>query len=223
MLLQDFKNYARYLIEESKFNRLFEMPASNNTISKEYLENRNLPIEECYYFRGDFNYRGQNYKLNDCIVVPLRSPNNELRGVWIRFIHEKRFFIWMLNINPEPQKYWIPKNIDFTKEVYVCESIFDAASLGKMLNTNQVVACLGVQPSGDLLSLMHSSEVILALDNDVAGRKSALNLLTLHPKWSIIQISNKEKDFNDILKSSQELQYKILPGIQAKIYLRSIL
>ena len=232
----EFKIYAKYIMEEHKFQKLLSIPASEVPASNDYLKKRGVCTENIFYYNGEFNYRGRDYFLKNCVVVPLYGPSNDkiLRGVWIRFIQEKRFYIWMMSHGPgstkELQKYWINFDLDpYTgpcdSKIYVTESIFDAISLSNMLGTNRVVACLGAHPSADLMALLDKSgsQVILALDADRAGKINSLNLLTAKPSYGIMVASNKEKDFNDILLSGRKLDYQIMFGIRAKIHLRSTL
>lgn len=220
--IAEFKNYAKYLIQASKFKRLLKIPACSSIEACRYLENRGLSTIGFYYYQGDFNYRGKEYHLDSCIVCLLLTPEGKINGVWIRFINQKKFFIWLLDLNPEPQKYWLHPDLDLTKEVYVCEAIFDALSLGKLLMTTQVVACLGVTPSAELKDILNQvPKVILGLDSDTAGLKSTLGLLESNPKWWCIQHNYKVKDYNELLDLTDNFQYKTLSGIQAKIAIRS--
>lgn len=148
----------------------------------------------------------------------------QLIGVWIRFIHEKRFFIWLL---PEYQKMWYadPKEHRYHPDIgdawVLFESIFDAFAFSALTKHTKVAACLGVSPSADLQEMLKGQRVLLALDQDEAGKKSSLNLLTSNPGWGIIVPELQGKDYNEHLTLSETLGFQVLYGIQAKIKLRS--
>lgn len=152
------------------------------------------------------------------------EPRKQLIGVWIRFLQEKRFFIWLL---PEFQKMWYadPKEHQYHPDIgdtwVLFESIFDAFAFSSLTKHTKVAACLGVSPSGDLQEFLRGQRVLLALDQDEAGKKSSLNLLTSNPGWGIIIPELNGKDYNEHLTTSNHLRFQVLHGIQAKIKLRS--
>lgn len=221
----DFKEKALALIQRERFKSLLTRPAFDDTPAGVYLQSRGLSVDdlECYDFEGAFNYQNKDYQIPQSIVVPLRN-GKELVGVWIRFLEDKRFFIWMV---PGKQKMWL--DIRASEEpVYLAESIFDAVSLRKLYGFQNIGACLGVAVSSDLESAIsavpetENNEVVLCFDNDRAGLKGMLNELNSNPTYSIISIeANEFKDFNDLLKSGVTPAYKILKSIQAKIYIKS--
>ena len=222
----DFKEKALALIQRERFKSLLTRPAFDDTPAGVYLQSRGLSVDdlECYDFEGTFNYQNKDYQIPQSIVVPLRN-GKELVGVWIRFLEDKRFFIWMV---PGKQKMWL--DIRASEEpVFIAESIFDAVSLRKLFGFQNIGACLGVAVSSELESAIAipsqdatTRETVLCFDNDRAGLKGMLNELNSNPTYSIISIeANEFKDFNDMLKSGVTPTYKILKSIQAKIYIKS--
>lgn len=226
MLKEQFKEYLSSLIEEHNFERLMYVNAFDDNETKNYLESRGLSKEvfdfcdiEVFSYDGTFKYKNKEYNIKKSIVIPLKSLTNELIGVWIRSIYEKRFYIWLIGNN---QKYWLSGKFNPSETPTFCESILDALSFAYLTKNPNVGAFLGVSPTNDLLNIVN--DINLALDDDQAGKKNSLELLISYPNWTIIS-SNLEgfKDYNEFLKSKKSLNYEILKGINAKIKLRSII
>lgn len=229
MLLEDFKREIPLLLERAKFEPLFKSRASESSPAGNYLESRGLSADkiECYDFNGKFEYQSKVYNLPDCVVIPLRGVDGVLRGVWIRFLEEKRFFIWMCN--QTFQKYWIDLQ-DENEPVFVAESIFDACSLREMFGFKNVAACLGAQISGEFVELLNNQnkEVVMAFDQDRPGYLGMLKHLNQcdTANFKIFEITGAKpglKDYNDIMNFTDPayLGYEIKQGIQAKVSLKS--
>lgn len=237
MDIPEFKKYLKMLRESDRLSSLLQIPVLQDPEGLEYIKSRRLPpglfdTIECFTFEGLYHYRGKEYKLPKSIVFPLRDIHGNLRGCWLRYLREKRFFIWMAS--DALQKYWAPKTFKPNEPVFITEGIFDALSLMLLAKKSNVVACLGVQPSVDLIGLIaNNPQWILALDNDEPGKKSTLRLLPTSPKYSIISPFKSilkdawyAKDFNEVLKnmpSPNDFDYRVLGGIEAKVYLRGSL
>lgn len=223
MNIIDFVDYVRVLFEFKTLNNLLKVDAFEDSETKEYLNKRSITKEMCdfvglniFAFKGSTTYKGREYNLDKSIVVPLKV-NNQLIGVWVRSIFEKRFYIWMINNH---QKFWIPDKLDRSKPAYVCESIFDAVSLAKLTNNPNVTATLGVSIARDMMDNLNDVN-ILALDNDRAGLINMEKYLKIWSRWGVISYKSDLKDFNEILINKQPLVYENLYGIRAKVYLRS--
>ena len=236
--LETFKRNLRLMIQRSKFSLLLQnrvtetSPVTGLSPAGEYLKTRGLSTNfECYDFEGVFNYRGKDYQLPECIVVPMRNRIGQLQGVWIRFLQEKRFYIWLVDDNL--QKFWLDIQSD-DEPVYLAESIFDALSLRELFGFKNVGAVLGIAASAEMQEALKDFEVVMCFDRDSAGYKGMLahlnNPRTQH--WKILEmleissnlvdISNV-KDYNDIIKlgNKEGLSYNIKSSIQAKIYIKS--
>lgn len=232
MQVEEFKLKVQQLIQRVKFKKLLSNRASQNSPAGLYLKSRGLTVSslECYDFSGEFEYQGTKYQLPECIVIPLRSSNFELIGVWIRFLRDKRFYIWQV---PGKQKFWLSLSDENDKKIYVAESIFDALSLQQIFGFKNIAACLGVSVSTDLQSQLKGYEVVLCFDRDTAGCKGMLNHLNsdVTSMYKIIKLDeslvdlSEFKDYNDIHKSfltkELNLSFTELAGIQAKIFLKS--
>lgn len=232
--LETFKRNLRLMIQRSKFSPLLQnqvtdsSPVTGLSPAGEYLKSRGLSTNfECYDFEGTFNYRGKDYQLPQCIVVPMRNRIGQLQGVWIRFLQEKRFFIWL--VDDTVQKFWLDIR-DSNEPVYIAESIFDALSLRELFGFKNVGACLGVAASAEMQEALKDFEVVMCFDRDSAGYKGMLahlnNPRTQH--WKILEISSNNvdisgiKDYNDIVQLRKDgFDYNIKSSIQAKIYIKS--
>lgn len=228
--LETFKHNLRLMIQRSKFSPLLQNRVTENSPAGEYLKSRGLSVDlEAYDFEGSFNYRGKEYQVPDSIVIPMRNRSGVLQGVWIRFLQEKRFFIWL--VDDTVQKFWLDIR-DSNEPVYIAESIFDALSLRELFGFKNVGACLGVAASAEMQEALKDFEVVMCFDRDSAGYKGMLahlnNPRTQH--WKVLEILSKNvdlsgiKDYNDIIKLRSELDefsYNIKSSIQAKIYIKS--
>lgn len=236
--LETFKRNLRLMIQRSKFSPLLQNRVTDSSSvtglspAGEYLKSRGLSINfECYDFEGMFNYRGKDYQLPPCIVVPMRNRIGQLQGVWIRFLQEKRFYIWL--VDDTLQKFWLDINDD-NEPVYLAESIFDALSLRELFGFKNVGAVLGVAASAEMQEALKYYEVVMCFDRDSAGYKGMLahlnNPRTQH--WKVLEIIPNNsvdlsgiKDYNDIVKLANEgkkgFSYNIKSSIQAKIYIKS--
>lgn len=231
--LETFKRNLRLMIQRSKFSPLLQNRVTESSPAGEYLKSRGLSTNfECYDFEGLFNYRGKDYQLPECIVVPMRNRIGQLQGVWIRFLQEKRFYIWL--VDDTMQKFWL----DIQQEgepVYIAESIFDALSLRELFGFKNVGAVLGIAASAEMQEALKDFEVVMCFDRDSAGYKGMLahlnNPRTQHWKVfeiipnNLVDISNV-KDYNDIIKLGNKeglsgFGYNIKSAIQAKIYIKS--
>ena len=231
LFLETFKHNLRLMIQRSKFSLLLQNRVTETSPAGEYLKSRGLSTNfESYDFEGLFNYRGKDYQLPECIVVPMRSRIGQLQGVWIRFLQEKRFYIWL--VDDTLQKFWLDIN-DENEPVYLAESIFDALSLRELFGFKNVGAVLGIAASAEMQEALKDFEVVMCFDRDSAGYKGMLAHLN-NPKtqhWKVFEISSNLvdisgiKDYNDVIKIGKEridgFSYNIKSSIQAKIYIKS--
>lgn len=230
--LETFKHNLRLMIQRSKFSPLLQNRVTENSPAGEYLKSRGLSVDlEAYDFEGSFNYRGKEYQVPDSIVIPMRNRSGVLQGVWIRFLQEKRFFIWL--VDDTVQKFWLDIRAEPGEDepVYIAESIFDALSLRELFGFKNVGACLGVAASAEMQEALKDFEVVMCFDRDSAGYKGMLahlnNPRTQH--WKVFEILSKNvdlsgiKDYNDIVQlgNLDEFSYNIKSSIQAKIYIKS--
>lgn len=228
MFLKDFNNFISALLKRARFKPLLQNPSHPGSPAWEYLASRGLSEVlknlEFYDFNGKFNYNNREYNLPNSLVIPLRSRDGKLRGAWIRFLEQKRFFIWMVDSNF--QKYWVDIK-DPNKEVYLCEGILDALSLKILLGIDNIAACCGVHASGELINELQDHDVVLCLDNDRPGIQAMLGHLSKQQTqhWKVLDCGldiNQEKDYNEVLKNNRTLSSrKLLESISAKIFLKS--
>lgn len=226
--LETFKHNLRLMIQRSKFSPLLQNRVTENSPAGEYLKSRGLSVDlEAYDFEGSFCYRGKEYQVPDSIVIPMRNRSGVLQGVWIRFLQEKRFFIWL--VDDTVQKFWLDIRSEI-EPVYIAESIFDALSLRELFGFKNVGACLGVAASAEMQEALKDFEVVMCFDRDSAGYKGMLahlnNPRTQH--WKVLEILSNSvdlsgiKDYNDIVQLRRDgFDYNIKSSIQAKIFIKS--
>ena len=226
--LNQFKHNLWLMIQRSKFSPLLQNHVTENSPAGEYLKSRGLSVDlEAYDFEGSFCYRGKEYQVPQSIVIPMRNRSGVLQGVWIRFLQEKRFFIWL--VDDTVQKFWLDiRNED--EPVYIAESIFDALSLRELFGFKNVGACLGVAASAEMQEALKDFEVVMCFDRDSAGYKGMLAHLN-NPKtqhWKVLEILSNSvdlsgiKDYNDIVQLRKDgFDYNIKSSIQAKIFIKS--
>lgn len=235
--LEEFKNQLRRFLQRRKFEKLLKNKATPESKAGQYLKSRNFDLKsklpECYDFSGDFEYKGKVFRIPDSIVFPLRNADGVLSGIWLRFLEEKRFYIWMVD---DLQKFWVDIK-DTNEPVYLAESIFDALSLRQIFNVKNVAASLGISAAPDLIEELKDFDVVMCLDNDSAGIKGMLSMLknnkTQH--WKVLDFEKsfencknyveiaQQKDYNDIIKflTYEEISPVVKSSIQAKVFLSS--
>lgn len=228
MEIEAFKAFCHAALQQRKFQKLLQVPAFEDAETRQYLEKRGFVESDitglnAFAFEGDIQYKEKTYTLPKSLVFALIDPiNSMIRGVWIRFLYEKRFYIWM--VSDEMQKYWVSPLADLTEPVIVCESILDAISLAKLTGNRNVAAALGVSLTNDLQDLILPNS-LLALDNDRPGKINMLKALENNPRYGIIKHNLNQsqfKDFNEFLiHKPYPLEFQEFYGVQAKIYLRS--
>lgn len=220
------------LLQSKQFERLLE-PLTDETI--QYLQSRNLSefSSEFFTVQSDtiFNFQGKDLKIpKNAVICPLKNPFSMfLKGVWIRFLEEKRFFIFLVQ---NEQKYWFESGLDFSKPVVVCESIFDALSVKKLTNSEyNVCATLGVAVSSEMREILKKfPKILFAFDFDKAGAKGMLLEVQKFEDLGYFETvgvldfpeikENFVKDFNDFLKISETSKSKELFGAMATLELK---
>lgn len=225
MDIEAFKAFCSAALQQRKFQKLLQIPAFEDSDCRKYLEGRGFVESDfnglnAFVFEGVIQYKDKSYTLPKSLIIALLDPlNGMVRGVWIRALHEKKFYIWM--VSEETQKYWISPLADLTEPVIVCESILDAISFAKLTGNRNVAAALGVSVTHDLQDLLPVNSV-LAFDNDRPGKLNMLKALQNNPKYGIIKHNlGLIKDFNEFLVTRKPLTFNTLYGVQAKIHLRS--
>lgn len=142
-----------------------------------------------------------------CITFPVRSQTGETLFIVRRSIEGKFFF--MPN-DIEKSLYGIYELPPETKEVIVCESIFNALTC--VVYGRPAVALLGTGSEHTINQLLRlgASSYVLCLDNDEAGKNGTARIkkkLMTHALVWTMTIPWKDKDVNDLTKEEFELCY----------------
>lgn len=109
------------------------------------------------------------------------------------------------------QKRTILYNIDKAKGyplVYIVEGQCDALSL-VVSDIPNAVASLGTAFTADHINLLKGKQIVLAFDNDDAGRKTMAKLIEDNPDADLLVLNNFNatyKDFNEALQSGVDLK-----------------
>lgn len=229
MDIETFKAFCYQYLKQRKFKKLMLIPAFEDQEVKKYLQGRGFEERDfkdlgAFAFKGNFEYQGKVYNLPKSLVISLLDPiNGQIRGAWIRAIHEKKFYIWM--VSEEFQKYWVSPLADLSQPCILHESILDAVSYSKITGNPNIAATLGVSITNDLKEII-PLDSILSFDNDRAGRINMLREIESNPRLQLLKTNlGKCKDFNEFLthQETHNPKFEVLKGVQAKIYLRSLL
>lgn len=196
--------------------------ASDNPISKEYLEKRKLNPEK-FYFADNFktwtNQQKQTFKdvLNDeaRIVIPLYTKDGKIFGFQGRtLISNSVKYITILLDESMPKVYGL-NNIDEDKTVYIVEGPFDSEFV-----ENSIAMC----GSGVDISSLKLNDVVYVLDNEPRNFEICNQVNKLIDKGEKVVIwpkSIKQKDINDMiltgLKVMDVIKSNTYSGLEAKV------
>ncbi len=187
------------------------VPLEVSKEAKQFLKDRGFNLQELKQF--GFYY---NKELN-AIVFPLYKDNSkqEITGVQIRLIEEKKFINYTYNEN---YKIWIHPTVfslSYGSDLYVFESILDLLSSG----IEESIAVLGADMSEELLEYYKDYNLVFCMDNDETGEKKALKYSEKGYDVLVHKIGSEKyfKDFNDMLKkgiNKKDIQKYILNHIK---------
>ena len=195
---------------QSKLDELYE---SVDERAESYFASRGISRETIDYFRLGYS------KIQDMVIVPVHSPDGLPVGLVGRAIDTKQF----KNSNNLPRQKTM-FNIHRAKRqggtIIVVESSFDAIRLHQAGYPN-AVATLGGSLSYDNIENLnrYSSRIILATDNDEAGRKLGLQIATKLKNKEVLWASYEHgviyphgaKDIGDM--SEEEIKQCIINAV----------
>lgn len=158
-------------------------------------------------FDGKFIPPGRKKPL-PCVTFPVRDIQGRTLFICRRSI-EGKFFNLPTNIEkPVYGMYELPPE---TKEVIICESIFNA--LTSVVYGRPAVALLGTgtQYQIDQLRKLGVQSYVICLDNDEAGRKGTAKLKKALSNSAIVWTMTvpEDKDVNDLTKEEFESCYSL--------------
>lgn len=139
----------------------------------------------------------------DSITFPVRNINGECEFIARRTIKYKRFDL-PKNIDKPLYGLYEVHQLDSCEQVYVCEGLFDCLRL--WCNDKPAVAgfgCLFSDFQIKQLRKLPARKLVLALDNDAAGRKGAEKLKSLVTN-KLIVIAELPKGRKDIGECTDE-------------------
>lgn len=176
-----------------KFSKLSPKIFSSVTESEihlEYLKSRKIPdsvISRLVYPKNPIS----NFLNSNFVIFPFYYKNTDfVYGFQGRSIFNKKFFIY---VKEGFSKIYNQFNVDYSKDVYVFESIIDS------LYVPNSIAMLGAELSEDFLKTHNKENLIFVFDNDSTGKIKTKKYLQKGFKCFIYPNNIKEKDFNEIV------------------------
>ena len=138
-------------------------------------------------------------KATDSITFPVRNIKGECEFVARRTVKYKRFDIQKGIDKPLYGLYEV-NQLDTCEQVYVCEGLFDCLRL--WCNNKPAVAgfgCLFSELQIKQLKMLPTRKLVLALDNDAAGRKGAekLKSLVTNKLITTVELPKGRKDIGE--------------------------
>ena len=190
-----------YISEEELAKYRFTVP---------YMYQRKLTdaVIEKYDVGFDGNYLPPGRKKPvPCVTFPVRDIQGHTLFIVRRSIEGKFFF---MPTEIEKSLYGIYELPPNTKEVIVCESIFNALTC--VVYGHPAVALLGTGSTHtlDQLKKLGASSYVLCLDNDEAGRKGTQRVKKALSNFAMVwtmTIPWEGKDVNDLIKEEFEYCY----------------
>lgn len=147
-----------------------------------------------------FDYDVGYDKLTDCITFPVHDIVGRVLYIVKRSVRGKKFYIPNGVDKTLYGIYQVNKNFPNTRELYICESIFNAITLVRWGKPAIALLGTGSDYQIDMLNKLDYRRIVLCLDNDTAGEfasKKMKNRLLGTKFVSKITVKEKGKDIND--------------------------
>lgn len=194
-------------------DKLDELYSSMNDEAKSYLESRGITQKSIDHFKIGYS-DGQGM-----VIVPVHSPDGIPVGLVGRSIKEKRFKN-STNLPRSKTMFNIHRAKREGGTIIIVESTFDAIRFYEAGFPN-AVATLGGHISNDNIENLkkYSSKIIIATDNDEAGRKLGLEIATKLKTKEVLWASyeygmiypHEAKDIGDM--SNEEIRQCIVNAV----------
>ena len=219
-----------FVVEEPKFDfkkpifrKKIDLPkASENEISKKYLESRLLDSNQFYFaekFKQWTNTQKQTFDIirkdESRIIIPLYDFEGSLIGFQGRALGSSNVKYITVMLNEDSPKIYGLNNLNLNEEVYVTEGPFDSTFV-----ENSIALC---GADGDLKSL-GIRDYVWIYDNeprniDIVGRIE--KCINNGEKVIIWPSTIKQKDINDMVISGHSimnvLKLNTYKGLEAKV------
>lgn len=234
---QDIKSYDYNFIAD-RFNKNFlalingagvEEERNLARQAEEYLRTRNLNIDDIEAFSIGFSTREHLISIKEFrdnrwlydedrkafLVFPIRNREGKVVSFQFEdFLNRGIKEVTKFNLAGKQRSLAYFGNYSPKKPYFITEAIYDALSLEKTRDTFTfgVVALLG-NPSQEqikeLKELARTNDIILALDNDEAGKRIEevllKELVLVNPYIKAIRLSEGIKDLNELLQKEGTL------------------
>lgn len=136
------------------------------------------------------------------IVVPMwyDKEKNEIYGMQMRSIYEKRFHNQNFRDNPKVWNLMYCLSLPKGYTIYVAESVFDAMSTG----FNNILGAIGRTLSQEVINMFKDYKLVFLFDADEAGDKATLKFAEMGYSCLLHQKMMYDfKDFNKVLELGQ--------------------
>lgn len=162
-------------------------------LTDEIIEKYDVGYQPNFEFVGE---NGATWKPTDVITFPVRDKDGNCLFVSRRAIEGKTFFL-PLNIDkPVYGIYELPKD---TKEVVICESVFNALTCVRYGRPAVALFGTGAQNQYDELNKLNVRKFVIGLDPDAAGEKGTWKLKkNLRGRMMTKLVLPPGKDINDL-------------------------
>ena len=189
-----------------EIRKIYKLSLSNPIIVNSYLKGRKLSNSKIKKFGYISRYKGENFKIVDSIVIPILDLNLNVMGLECRSMKSEgtvrynKLFADELDI-----PIYGLRNPNFTSSyVLLTEGVFDCESL-LQLGYNSVSGLRASTPNIVLHYMaLFFDKIILAFDNDKAGKDNALRIIKFYNKhYPDIETDVLDFKGSDINKSKQ--------------------
>jgi len=194
-------------MEVGELRKIYRLSLKNKSLAKQYLKGRKLLNSKIKPFGYISLYKGENFKIVDSLVIPIVGLDMKVMGLECRslksdgVVRYNKLFSEDLDI-----PIYGLRSPNFTSDYAILtEGVLDAESL-QQLGYNGISGLRASLPNILLHYLsMFFDKIILAFDNDTAGRNNAERVISFYSKhYPSIEtdvLDYKGKDLNKAKQS----------------------
>ena len=230
--LQDFKDQLEYVVNRYGFNISITNNTKENNTSKQQQNNKQYNNIDMLVNAACSSEYLKNRSLTDETITRYKL------GVDKEFIYipYDNNYSYVVKRSIMDKKYYKPKgttqlyNIQAIKQdkpLFICEGELDALSIMQASNYKyNAIGLGGVNGIDKLIKIIGEvkpkCKLILALDNDAAGRETTEKAITKYNKFIVSSWSSTKKDPNEMLKDNidifkNDIESNVKKDIDSKI------
>lgn len=180
--------------------------ASENPVSKEYLEKRNLDPDKFFYaeefkkWSNTLTNAFDSTKYDDSrIVIPLYTKDGDLFGFQGRALGPSKVKYITIMLNDDHPKVYGMESVDIDKTVYVVEGPFDSTFI------NNGIAMCGADVDLDSLQI---KDLVYVYDNEPRNKEICSRIekvIKQNKKVVIFPTRITQKDINDMVLAGHDV------------------